>query len=103
MVPTQSWARLSELLDKKVAGIDAGAVMSPSALAESIARAVARVMRVAPAHTTPLRDYGLDSIVAVELAAAIEAESGIATSSIELISGVSVASLVQREVCIFNL
>eukprot|EP00026_Physarum_polycephalum_P010629 Phypoly_transcript_10797.p1 GENE.Phypoly_transcript_10797~~Phypoly_transcript_10797.p1 ORF type:complete len:386 (+),score=81.65 Phypoly_transcript_10797:1-1158(+) len=55
-------------------------------------------MRITPVHATPLRDYGLDSIVAVELAAAIEAEAGIATSSIELISGVSVASLVARAV-----
>lgn len=98
MIPTQSWTRLTELREKKAIAADTASA-DPAQLGAAIARAVTRVMRITPVHTTPLRDYGLDSIVAVELAAAIEAEAGIATSSIELISGVSVSSLVNRAVC----
>jgi acyl carrier protein len=97
MTPTQSWTRIAELYEKNTA-IDASMKASPEALAAAISRAASQIMHITPSDTTPLRDYGLDSLIAVELAATIEAESGIITSAIELISGASVASLVQKAV-----
>lgn len=92
-VPIATWARVSALCEQ--ASNSATQQRDPAAYAEAVTRAVERVLRIKPDPETPLRDYGLDSIVAVELAAAIEAEAAIPTTTIQLLSGASVNSLVQ--------
>ena len=68
-------------------------------LVERILKVVASVMklpldRVDPAE--PIRNLGLDSLMAVELTVALEARLGLPVPSMELMSGPSVLQLAEK-------
>jgi NADPH:quinone reductase-like Zn-dependent oxidoreductase/acyl carrier protein len=111
-VPGVGWRRLEELQDRRREDDDAGVA---AALARSLAEtppaerlgrlllpfsaAAARVFGLSVDQldpALPLRDHGLDSLMAAELQAEIHQASGVELSLLELLSGRSLQSLAER-------
>ncbi|MBZ4411026.1 SDR family NAD(P)-dependent oxidoreductase [Myxococcus sp. XM-1-1-1] len=68
-------------------------------LLQGLTRIVARVMRTQESSlnvTQPLRELGLDSIMALELVTAVERELGMRLSTLEVVSGPSLRELAAR-------
>ncbi|GEN10340.1 Acyl transferase domain-containing protein [Myxococcus fulvus] len=71
----------------------------PGHLLQGLTRIVARVMRTQESAlnvTQPLRELGLDSIMALELVTAVERELGMKLSTLEVVSGPSLRELAAR-------
>jgi NADPH:quinone reductase-like Zn-dependent oxidoreductase/acyl carrier protein/NADP-dependent 3-hydroxy acid dehydrogenase YdfG len=99
---------------RRLAGLDEGArddrdfaaalaqLSGPARVEAVVARvtpAVAAVFRLDPAQldpARPLRDFGLDSLMAVELAGAIRDASGFEVTAMELLTGRSLHALAER-------
>lgn len=111
-VPGVGWRRLEALQDRRREDDDAGVA---AALARSLAEAppaerLGRLLRPFSAAAArvfglavdqldpalPLRDHGLDSLMAAELQAELHAASGVELSLLELLSGRSLQSLAER-------
>ena len=106
--PTTPWRRLAALLKGKDATSDATselgaelASLEPAArhdrLVAKVRQTVGDVLHLAPESLEPsssLRNHGLDSLMAVELQAAIEKLSGVTVPTIEILAGISVNGLV---------
>jgi phthiocerol/phenolphthiocerol synthesis type-I polyketide synthase C len=72
-----------------------------AALTEIVRAEVAEILRIAPERIEPgisLLDMGMDSLMAVELAASIETQLGIQLSALALSGGPSIESVVERVV-----
>jgi acyl transferase domain-containing protein/acyl carrier protein len=68
-------------------------------LRDRISRAVATVLRLTLSRLepeTPLRHYGLDSLMATEVQLALEESTGVIVPVIELLGGASVSNMVER-------
>jgi acyl transferase domain-containing protein/NADPH:quinone reductase-like Zn-dependent oxidoreductase/NAD(P)-dependent dehydrogenase (short-subunit alcohol dehydrogenase family)/acyl carrier protein len=104
------WQRLAELDDADTS-TDAAAASFAAVLAglapeerrvqveDRIAAAFSEVLRLPVERIDPerrLEDYGVDSLMAVELQVAIEAEVGVELSTMELLAGRCLRSLAQR-------
>jgi acyl transferase domain-containing protein/NAD(P)-dependent dehydrogenase (short-subunit alcohol dehydrogenase family)/acyl carrier protein len=66
---------------------------------EHVRAATSRVIRMTPEQlddTTSLRNYGVDSLMALELQSELHARTGVTISSIQILAGVSVAELSSR-------
>ncbi|MFY1826040.1 SDR family NAD(P)-dependent oxidoreductase [Myxococcus fulvus] len=104
LVPWSGARRLSGLLETQAASpghTQAGAPKPQGldAITQSLARIVARVMRAqegALSTTQPLRELGMDSIMALEIVTAVERELGRKLSTVEVVSGPSVRELATR-------
>jgi acyl transferase domain-containing protein/acyl carrier protein len=106
--PATSWRRLSELVTGTSAAADSASVLKaelstldPDArdarLTERLRETAASVLRLAPENLDPVasfRNHGLDSLMALELQAAIEKTTGISVPTIEILAGVAVRDLV---------
>ncbi|MCP3061223.1 SDR family NAD(P)-dependent oxidoreductase [Myxococcus sp. K38C18041901] len=104
LVPWSGARRLSRLLGTQADSpgpTQAGASRPQGldAITQSLARIVARVMRTqegALSTTQPLRELGMDSIMALEIVTAVEREQGRKLSTVEVVSGPSVRELATR-------
>ncbi len=105
--PRTPWTRLDGLLAAGPTGerslVDRLAALPPAARGpaalEALAAAAAPVFRMDPGALDPrrpLRDLGLDSLMAVELAGALRAAVGIEVSAMDLLGGRSLAALAER-------
>jgi acyl carrier protein len=106
--PDTSWGLLAKLLE--TSGEDATAASGLAALAgcneaqchalvvELVTQTVARVFGMAPEDldaSRGLNEYGLDSLMAVEMRSALE-DAGMAVSTMELLSGRSIDDLARQ-------
>jgi NADPH:quinone reductase-like Zn-dependent oxidoreductase/acyl carrier protein len=105
-----SWKRLADLvardggsgnggdpLGERLAGLPPEA--HPAVIREALVAAAAAVFRTEAANvdpTRPLKDLGLDSLMAVELQAAFAAATAVEIPSMELLGGRSIEALVPR-------
>ncbi len=103
-----AWNRLTGLVQageaadgSRLEQLLAGAASEDRAtvLGQRLREAAARVLRIEPGQlesARPLRDYGLDSLLAVELQGAFEDAAGVEISSMELLAGRSIDAIVAK-------
>jgi phthiocerol/phenolphthiocerol synthesis type-I polyketide synthase C len=90
-------AESAQELRRRVAAL-AGSELA-AALTEIVRAEVAEILRIAPERIeagTPLLDMGMDSLMAVELAASIESALDIQLSALALSGGPTIESVVER-------
>ncbi|XXF76318.1 SDR family NAD(P)-dependent oxidoreductase [Myxococcaceae bacterium GXIMD 01537] len=91
--PTHA-ARGDDLVERAFGGLDEDA--RRALITRTLTRVVARVMRTQEEGLNaaqPLRELGMDSIMALEIVTAIEGELGVKLSSMEVVSGPSLREL----------